>query len=149
MSAETRPWPLDFPALQKGSWIGTEELERATRKKRDDHNFRLHVLRISKLITDHTGILVRCEGDRLRLMTDSEAYQWNVTQALRSEERLTTCAKRTLMVDRTQLTEADQAAHDSSSRAIQAIAASARKERRRGAEFLQLLGKPVPEIDSA
>lgn len=140
--------PIDFDKLSKGMWVETSELERIVGCGPDDRRWRLRVLAFRQEITDRTGILVRMDHDRLRLMTDSEAYAWNLDLAMKREAGLHRCAQNTALIDRSQLSPAELAEADHAQRKIAAMAAAASMASKRAERERQLYGNLNPkELD--
>lgn len=139
--------PFDFEKLRKGTWIDADELEEATTCKRTDPvEFRMRVLALRGLIEQRTGIIVRCEGDRLRLMTDSEALKWSIGQADEAGRRLERNARRlSESIDRGQLTDTEQVVHEHAVRVVSAMAESTRMERQRNSRLFALAPKQLTE----
>jgi len=142
---KTEIHPVDFDRLSKGMWLETPELVRILRVQPDHKLWRLRVLALRVQITDRTGILVRSEQDRLRLMTDSEAYVWNHNLAMQRESGLMRCAQNTTLIDRSKLNDTERKAADHSARMIGAIAMAARTARKKATLFLR--GESVPSLE--
>lgn len=139
---ETLPFPFDWETLEKGTYIEAEALERAIRRPRTDKDFKLKALAVVAEIKERTGILCRIEGDRLRLMTDSEAYQWNYQRARSHVTGLIRSAKNTALIDTSQLSDGDKRAAESCQIAICATASAARREQ---VKHAKLFGLVAPE----
>lgn len=131
--------PFDFDKLEKGTWIETEELELAATCKRSDHAFSLRVLGLKDAIESRTGILSRIEGQRLRLMTDSEALVWTIKQAGDASRKLERNAARlSENIDVFGLPAGEQVVHEHAQRVISAMAASQRAERLKNQKLFAL-----------
>ncbi len=144
---KTRPHPLDFKALQKGTYIETEALERATRCSAEDQiRFKLRVLELRTMIEQQTSILSRMEGIRLRLMDDDEALFWNLQQAQRAFASVDRAAYRTTLIDTSKLTDDQQQIADVAARAICSTAMAMNQEKAKHARALALLAVPPPRL---
>lgn len=144
---DTALHPLDFGALEKGSWLETEELERATMLKRTDKSFWSAVLRLRDEIKRQACILTRTEGSgadiRLRLMTDSEATAWAAGEGVRAIRKLNRSALDLMTyVDRSNLTDPELRAHEHASRVLTAVADAAAREKKKHARLLEFLHAP-------
>lgn len=138
--------PLDFEALQKDTWIELADLEKATLRSRHDPFFALNVQALIAKIERKTGILARAEGNttnmRIRLMTDSEALEYNIREAGRASRKLERCADRLIEnIDRTRLSDIEQQIHDHARRMIGAMADAQKREKRQHAELFRLLSE--------
>lgn len=144
----TDRWPLDFAALEKGTWLGTAQLERATRKPCTHPDFLLACMSLVKVIEKEALILGRTDGRgaglRVRLMTDAEAVTWNAKQARHHLGGLTRAAHRTVLIDRSQLSDEERAEHDHEARKIQGMAIAAAEEKRRYDRMLRAQGADAP-----
>lgn len=140
--------PFDFDKLKKGMWIETEELELAATCKRSDQSFQLRVLGLKDAIESRTGILSRVEGQRLRLMTDSEALVWTIRQAGDAGRKLERNAARlSENIDAARLTDGEQAVHEHAQRVISAMAQSQRTERLKNQKLFALASSHPPVED--
>jgi len=142
--AEARAFPFDWGELSKGSWLETDVLERATYLKRTDNNFRLKVMSVMSEIRERTGILCRSENDRVRLMTDVEAYQWNYEQSQQAVRKLTRAARRCADIDMNQLEDSDRKAAEHCQIAIVSTAAAARREQAKHTKLFGLMKPDAP-----
>jgi hypothetical protein len=136
--------PLDFEKLAKDTWLETKELEEATLASRHDAFFPLKVQGLIAKIERKTGILGRAEGNstnmKVRLMTDSEALEYNIREAGRASRKLERCADRLIdNIDRTRLSDIEQQIHDHARRMIGAMADAQKREKRQHAELFQLM----------
>ncbi len=140
--------PFDFAKLSKGTWIETDELERAAMRKRTHPVFGRAVLRVREQIESITGILSRVEGERLRLMTDGEAVVWLIRESGRASVRLERNAHRLRHnVDRARLTAAEQVTHEHATRVISMMAEAQRAERQRSDKLFSLACTRLPRDD--
>jgi hypothetical protein len=131
--------PLNYLELRKDSWLDAPTLEKAIGVSRRDPMYRIRVLELRDEIRRHTGILSRIEDDRLRLMTDAEAYRWNAKLADARVAGLVRCASNTALIDRSQLTDAECVEAEHAARKISLMASAARREQRQAERFADLL----------
>jgi hypothetical protein len=131
--------PFDFAKLSKGTWIETDELERAAMRKRTHPMFGRAVHRVREQILAATGILTRVEDDRLRLMTSGEAQIWLIRETGRASVKLDRCAHllRNNII-RAELTAAEQVTHEHATRVISMMAEAQRAERQRSGKLFSL-----------
>lgn len=143
--------PLDWEALQKGTWLETEEIEKATLCRRSDPFFSLRAQNLGDRIERKTGILCRTEGPvqavRIRLMTDSEALEYQIREAGRASRKLERVADRLAdNIDRTKLSELEQQIHDHARRMVGAMADAQKREKRAHHEMFLLMAKKHGEL---
>lgn len=144
--AKSEKHPLDWEALRKDTWLETVELEKATLASRHDPFFALKVQGLIHKIERKTGILGRAEGSslgmRVRLMTDSEALEYNIREAGKASRKLERCADRLIdNIDRTRLSDIEQQIHDHARRMIGAMADAQKREKRNNHELFRLLSE--------
>ena len=150
MSNSATKHPLDFEALAKGTWIEVRELELALSCKRDDISFGQRLLGLRSMIEARTGILSRAEGQRLRLMTDSEALVWVVKQAGVAAHRIELAAVRMRNnVDAAQLSAPEQAVHEHAARVLTEMSISQREHVRKNAKLFALMGRAIDDGNDA
>lgn len=143
-----KPHPFDFDKLEKGMWIEAGELEEAARCKRTDPAFKLRVMGFRTAIEAKTSILSRVEGDRLRLMTDSEANVWTIGEAARGSRMLERNALRLVEnIDTSKLSPAEQVVHEHASRTISAMAQAQRVEREKNKKLFSFVRGALPVGD--
>ncbi len=136
--------PFDFDALEKGTWIEAEQVERAAMCKRSDTAFRLRVMGLCQRIEEETGIMVRCDHDRIRLMDDAEATLHAQQRTGHHVRGLRRQAWRLAQVDVDKLSEHARAAHEHRLRSTCALSVAARSEFRKQERMTLLLGRGEP-----
>lgn len=71
-------YPIDVGALKKGDLLSVEQLQTITGKKPADANsFAFAVLALREFIQENTDFTVKMTTEGLRILTDSEASQYN------------------------------------------------------------------------
>jgi len=111
--SETRLYPLDFNALQKGDVIPPEQIEKIYNVNREDVKaYQLKKLVLASQIERELGdrgrsVTVRGDGDSLRILTDPEAAEYNAKRFRHGLRAATRSHKRTMCVDVAHL-DADQ-----------------------------------------
>jgi hypothetical protein len=100
--------PVDFDALERGTWIEVSTIEKAYRVRRGTDEYQRAVLQLRDLIERNTGILSREDKHRIRLMTDSEALRWNWDQHRCAARKMRRAARRTVLVRHDKLSEPDR-----------------------------------------
>lgn len=119
-------YPLDLSVLQKGELIDLPTLEKITSKKHGTPEFQLAVLGIQDRINDRTAMTAKITQDGLRILTDSEASEYNQRLFHLGIGRVVRRHGKTLQVDVTTLQPDEQRAHEnrliSQSRIVGAIA---------------------------
>ncbi len=143
--------PFEWEKLQKGTWIETAELERATLRSRSDPFFSIGCQSLIAQIERKTGILARAQGAsanlRVRLMTDGEALEYTVREAGRASRKLERCADRLAdNIDRTQLDEVDRQIHEHARRVVGAMADAQKREKRQAHDLFRLMAKKHGEL---
>ncbi len=143
--------PFDWETLQKGTWIETAELERATLRSRSDPYFAIGCQSLIAMIERKTGSLGRANGApanmRGRRMTDGEALEYTVREAGRASRKLERCADRLAdNIDRTQLSEIDAQIHEHARRVVGAMADAQKREKRQAHDLFRLMAKKHGEL---
>lgn len=124
--------PFDFSKLKPGMWIEPDELEEAASCKRDNPNFSRCVQDIRELIELRTGILSRRDGDRLRLMTESEALPWAIRRLQESARGVRRNSDRIASLDHVKLaSDAERSVHEHAIRVSSAMAQALSDEERK------------------
>ena len=83
---DVRRWPIDFDALQKGSFIPVEDLERAFRANRDTRAFNFKVMGLISDIRDffkdrREQTVTVCQKDGgITVLTDEQAVNYNAAK---------------------------------------------------------------------
>lgn len=135
--------PFDFDKLSKGTWIETDELEAATGCRRDHKDFNLKVLSLKALVEQETKIVSRIEGDRLRLMTDSEALFWSIKQFGKSSKGCERNASRLANnISPAALSGTERVVHEHAHRVMSSVVAAARAEIKKDAKLFALVYGP-------
>lgn len=146
--------PLDYERLQKGTWIETEEISKASFRRPTDPFFSLAAQNLIDKIERKTGIIGRTEGAfgaiRIRLMTDAEALEYKIREAGRASKKIERIADQLAdNIDRRNLTEVEQQIHDHARRMVGAMADAQKREKRQHMEMFRLLqAKHVPALSA-
>jgi hypothetical protein len=109
--ADSELHPLDFDALRKDSVIDQAEIERIfnVRKKQAPDAFQLCQLRLSQDIErNRRDLLVRIQGDSIRIMTDSEANEHTWKEYRRGVRKIAKQARRRSAIASAELPEAER-----------------------------------------
>jgi hypothetical protein len=70
-------YPIDFDILQKGQLLTAEFLENACGHQRGTTKYEFFCMTLAQMIFAETGFTAKRSGDDLRILTDSEAAQYN------------------------------------------------------------------------
>ncbi len=70
-------YPIDFDGLQKGHLLAAELLENACGHERGTTKYEFFCMTLAQMIFAETGFTAKRSGDDLRILTDSEAAQYN------------------------------------------------------------------------
>lgn len=151
MQKRTPREELNYDALEKGTWLETDELEKALLVRRTDKFFSLRVMNLLDKIERKTGILGRAEGaadaQRARLMTDAEALEYKIREAGRVSRKLERIADQLAdNIDRTKLDEMESVIHDHARRMIGAMADAQKREKRNHAEMFRLMAEKTASL---
>lgn len=114
---DARPYPFDFDALEKGQTITPEELASKCGHAPGTRKYQLAVLGYRDLIMKRLKALgrpatVKIQGEGLRILTDSEAVQYNDKRMGQSDKHKRVTFRRMRDVDRTQLSEDEARNHE-------------------------------------
>ena len=120
--------PVDFDALERGTWIEPDVVETAYQVTRGTDGYRLSALRLSQDIEIRTGIVCRQENDRLRLMTDAELLEWNAEQMHNGIKKMERSARRTVLIRHDQLTDSQRRKAEFEALTFGALASLARSK---------------------
>jgi hypothetical protein len=123
--------PLNFEKLTKGSEISREQIEKAylVQLEKDPNGYRMSMLRLWQLIEDERpDLLVRIDGDSLRIMNDLEADDVTARRGVRAVRSLAKNAKRRAVIDRSDFSHEQKRIAESRDRCMTAIALLSRKE---------------------
>jgi hypothetical protein len=114
---ETRPYPINFDALAKGSRIAPEEIERIFHLERSDKKYALRALALAERITHHFEtsrgevVTVKMDADALRILTDAEAIVYNDTEYQRGLRKSFRAHRRAVGIDVRNLDAAEVEEH--------------------------------------
>ncbi len=122
--------PVDFDALQRGTWIEPDVIEKAYQVERGTDDYRLAALRLSQEIESHTRIVCRTENGRVRLMTDAELLEWNGDQMQNGVKKMERAAGRTVLIRHDQLTDSQKRKAEFEAVTFGALASLARSKLR-------------------
>lgn len=129
--------PIDVNALSKGELLNHDTLEKATGKKRDTQEYAFAVMGLQHNINSNTLMTAKITPDGLRILTDSEASEYNHGQFRQALGRTVRRHGKSLQVDASQLSPEEQKKHErqliNQSRIVQAIS-TARKLHVTGAQ---------------
>lgn len=148
----TTPYPFDFEALQKGDMITRDQIVAALGRpvvgdaapKIDDARFRLLAMQLGEMIENQRpDLLVRMQGDSLRIMHDLEADQVTAGRCVKAVRSIGRNARRRAAIDRAQFTEEELRVAQTNDRAITALAVMTRRELTKARRELLLAGKPL------
>lgn len=70
-------YPIDFELLQKGQLLTAEFLENTCGQPRGTTKYEFFCMTLAQMIFNETGFTAKRSGDDLRILTDSEAAQYN------------------------------------------------------------------------
>lgn len=108
---------LDLDSLKKGDYISAPMLEDLTGLPAGTPEYVFAVLGLKAelertiLQRNHRRVTMKSEGAGLRILTDSEAADYNIAQIDQSKRRLVRAHRRNLDVDEGQLTAPERQAH--------------------------------------
>ncbi len=124
----TEQHPLDFDALTKGDTIQRSTIEDIYKPEKESE-FRLACLRLAgRIESERRDLLVRHDGDCLRIMTDAEADQVLNTRVVRAVSSLKRQAQRRPRIDRSGFTDEMRRDADSRDRLAVGLAITTRKQ---------------------
>jgi ethanolamine utilization protein EutA (predicted chaperonin) len=115
---DVRRWPIDFDALQKGSFIPVEDLERAFRANRDTRVFNFKVMGLISDIRDffkdrREQTVTVCQKDGgITVLTDEQAVSYNAAKFSEHFRKAGQAHKRTLGIDTEQLSDDGKRRHE-------------------------------------
>jgi len=124
--------PLDFEALEKGTWLEGEALVLAAGADPSDHKrWRLALLKLRQAIEEKTEILCCEDHDRIRLMTDSEAREHTWRRWRQNFKGLGRQVFRRSRVDLSQIPHEEHRRVESETRVMSGVTAAARARLRK------------------
>jgi hypothetical protein len=134
--SDTRPYPLDFDALGKGSVVPVAVIETIAKAQAGTEVYRLEMLRLAKRIEGELAergerVTVRSDKLALRILTDEEASAYNPRQVRRHLRGAVRSHRRNEAVDRGNLSAETLQGHDRRLVIDGATLAAAGTERRR------------------
>lgn len=135
--------PFDFASLSKGTWIETDELERAAGCKRHHPRWGLKLMQLCTQITGETGILCRRDHDRLRLMDDAEADDYTMRRTAAAVDSLRRQRVRRMLIDATGFDTDSMRRFEARSRIVDATAEAASHALRRSKRTFLPSGEPA------
>ena len=150
-------YPIDFATLEKGGWVEARQIENYSGKdgepvfvSRDDRRYSFRLLQVKARIEKETGIRCRADGDRLRLMTDSEALCYAREERGRHVRGIATQARWLQELDTRALNDTERKIADHEQRHTANIAVIARSEERKATRITRLIesGKDAPQLES-
>lgn len=115
MSYELTPYPLDLSTLSKGDTLTAEQLEDAFGCARTDREYRFKLMALGLQIEEEFAdgreetVTVTYPDDGIRILTDSEAVDYNPRMFRNGLRRAGKAHKRLAGVDRSQLNELEKA----------------------------------------
>jgi len=116
MEQQTKKFPIDFDALNKGDLISAEDIEDAYGVKRTSRSYAFSVLRMKAEIERELSDLgrpVTCksEGDCVRVLTDEESLEYNARRFESNVHGVYRAHRRTADIDTENLSASSQASH--------------------------------------
>lgn len=140
----TEKYPLDFDALEKGTWLEGSVLERAVGCTPRDHGrWNLGLMKLCKMIERAAGIVSYVDHDRIRLCTDAEACNYTTRMNERAQSMMFRSVARRTLIDRENLTEEQRSLADRRDRYLGSVAQATRQEARKQRKMLELLRLPA------
>jgi len=111
-NSESRPWPVDIEALQKGDRIGSEVIEEWSGVPRSSRDYPMQVLKlrnhIEKRLPEDWTLVSECDG--IRILPDDEASPYLAKSQKQRMRGLYRDHRRLGAVDQTQVQ--DKNSHD-------------------------------------
>lgn len=103
---------LNVSSLKKGDYLPPEQVSEIIEVKMDDPMFHLEVAKLQDYIMRQrqdmdSPIIVKCEGLGLRVLTDSEAVEYNATTRRHGIRKLNRAQGRDSGIDRNNLTDGE------------------------------------------
>lgn len=141
MTTNSQHFPLDFDALEKGSVVPPEQIERIAQVKRDKdpQKFAFAAMGLRDQIErERPDLVARIDGGSIRVLHDAEAERWTFEQTTIAVKRIGRNAARRARIVRDKFDNEQMRLAESRDRAVTALALFTRKEIRR-AQREQLL----------
>jgi hypothetical protein len=140
--AQLEKYPLDFAALEKGSWLEGNALVRAVGTT-PEHTikWRLGLLSLQQKIEAQTNILCCENHDRIRLMTDVESREHTQRGWLRHYRGLKHQVFRRSRVDLSMIPSTEQQEMESETRVMVGVTLATRAELKRQKRLELLSGR--------
>jgi hypothetical protein len=139
-------YPLDFDALEKGSWIEARQIEswpdRDGRPQfigREERAYSFRMLRVKDEIEKRTGIRCRADGERLRLMTDAEHLEYQGRESDRYVRGYRRNTRWLQEIDSRNLNDIEKKKHEYQLRHQTGVAVVLVQEQRKAARNLRLI----------
>ncbi len=116
-TVQAERFPFDYDTMDKGDVIPAEKLEEITELSRKDKDYQLAILKVKGQITKELairekGIVVRCDHDCLRLLTDPEAAEYTRTRFKQELRALARVHMQAMQVDATKLDDDQKKSHE-------------------------------------
>ena len=113
---ELKQWPMDFDALQKGDVISVADVEQMTGKRRGTDEYRFALMNLKDMICGYLESkermwTVSTEGDRINILTDTEAVKYTESWYESGRKRMRRMHSLAMGVDTAQLTTTLRDAH--------------------------------------
>lgn len=124
-------YPIDFGAITKGSWLETQELERALGVGRGGPSWQFALMRLCEQIRENSGALACIKNDRIRVMDDAEACEWTFREQERHVRGLRRSAQRRSLIDRSSMDDSRRALAEARDRITTATAIAASQAQRK------------------
>lgn len=125
--SKVQKYPLDFDALQKGDVIPADQLERVVGERKGTPAYEFKVLGLRDEIEEACGIVCRCIGGDLTLLTDEQLDAYTVGRTTHHVAALSKQARRRSLIDRSAMDSTEKAAAEARDRRVAYVAMAARK----------------------
>lgn len=147
---ETKIYPIDYDALEKGSTISVDELERITGKKSSSYAFALAVLgfvqKLQERLEDRGMECIVVQQKRgLRILTDIEATEYAYAEFEKHSRAMGRNLRRQLSVDPSGFNDTQKEDHDRRVHRMGFIY-SAVKRARREVKHIEIPGPDTPRL---
>jgi hypothetical protein len=140
-------YPLDYTQVVKGQSFSAEQLtEILGIQPTEITRYKLSILAFKAELEKQAGVLCKTEGNALRVLTDTEADVWTITQSGRHVQGLGRNARRRVLIDRSGMSADEQRIAESRDRIAVGVASLAMAEFRRQIQ-IENLSKQVAEIE--
>lgn len=120
--------PIDFDSLKHGDVITVEQIEKIYSMPRTDSGFHFKVLELWGDIERECDLLVRSDGQNLRIMEDLEAEEVTNRRVHKAARSMMRNAKRRAVINRDGFTEEQKRLAETRDSHITAFALFSRKE---------------------